>query len=70
MAQESSPVIGDSGAYVVPMGRAIGASGETSIKIIVRPGTSQLITAYPVKQRSSICCVQGVSREILSRLKL
>ncbi|MBX8487687.1 DUF637 domain-containing protein [Pseudomonas cichorii] len=47
--KKGSPVIGDPGAYVVPMGRAIGTSGETSIKIIVRPGTNQVITAYPVK---------------------
>lgn len=44
-----SPVLNDPGAYFIPMGRAIGTSGETSIKIIVRPGTSQVITAYPVK---------------------
>ncbi|MEE4632996.1 filamentous hemagglutinin N-terminal domain-containing protein [Pseudomonas alliivorans] len=47
--KKGSPVVGDPGAYVVPMGRAIGTSGETSIKVIVRPGTSQVITAYPVK---------------------
>lgn len=47
--KKGSPVLNDPGAYVVPMGRAIGTSGETSIKIIVRPGTSQVITAYPVK---------------------
>ncbi|MEE4681206.1 hypothetical protein V2K69_05490 [Pseudomonas alliivorans] len=47
--KKGSPVVGDPGAYVVPMGRAIGTSGETSIKVIVRPGTSQIITAYPVK---------------------
>lgn len=44
-----STVVGNSGAYVVQIGRAIGTSGETSIKTIVRPGTSQVITAYPVK---------------------
>lgn len=47
--KKGSPVVGDPGAYVVPMGRAIGTSGETSIKVIVRPGTNQVITAYPVK---------------------
>ena len=26
----------------------IGTNGETSIKIIVRPGTNQIITAYPI----------------------
>lgn len=39
----------DPGAYVVPMGRAVGQGGETSIKIVVRPGTSKVITAYPVR---------------------
>ncbi|YCH22787.1 hemagglutinin repeat-containing protein [Pseudomonas sp. D1-3] len=47
--KKGSPVSGDPGAYVVPMGRVIGTSGETSIRIIVRPGTNQIITAYPVK---------------------
>lgn len=44
-----SSVDGDPGAYVVPMGRVIGTSGETNIKIIVRPKTNKIITAYPVK---------------------
>lgn len=68
--KKGSPAVGDPGAYVVPMGRAIGTSGETSTKVIVRPGTSQVIIAYLVKWRGFICCVQGVGREILSRLKL
>ncbi|MDY4301447.1 hemagglutinin repeat-containing protein [Pseudomonas salmasensis] len=46
--KKGSPVSGDPGAYVVPMGRPIGTTGETSIKIIVRPGTNKVITAYPV----------------------
>ena len=36
------------GAYVIPMGRAIGSAGETNIKIITRPGTNEVIAAYPV----------------------
>lgn len=32
--KKSSPVVGDPGAYVVPMGRAIGTSEETNIKIL------------------------------------
>lgn len=44
-----SSVAGDPGAYIVPMGRVVGTSGETSIKIIVRPRTNKIITAYPVK---------------------
>ena len=47
--KKGSPVVVDPGAYVVPMGRPIGPSGETNIKVIVRPGTNQVITAYPVK---------------------
>lgn len=47
--KKDSPVVGDPGAYVVPMGRPIGTLGEMNIKIIVRPGTNQVITAYPIK---------------------
>ncbi|MDM3888416.1 hypothetical protein QSV36_22835 [Pseudomonas sp. BCRC 81390] len=47
--KKGAPVSGDPGAYIVPMGRAIGKSGETSIKIIVRPGTNKIIIVYPVK---------------------
>ena len=38
----------DPGAFVVPMGRVVGTQGESAVKIIVRPGTSEIITAYPV----------------------
>ncbi|WP_406642531.1 Hint domain-containing protein [Amycolatopsis sp. WGS_07] len=38
---------GDPGAYVVPMGRSIGSGGETSIRVVVKPGTTEVITAYP-----------------------
>ena len=44
---KGSPLPNDPGAYVVSMGRTIGTAGETNIKIIVRPGTNQIITAYP-----------------------
>lgn len=43
----SKPLPNDPGAYVVPMGRTVGTAGETNIKIIVRPGTTKIITAYP-----------------------
>lgn len=46
---KGSPVAGDPGASVVPLSRAIGTSGETSVEITVRSGTSQVITAHPVK---------------------
>ncbi|MCG3266591.1 hypothetical protein [Yoonia sp. I 8.24] len=41
------PVPGDPGAYVVPMGRVVGTAGETNIRVIVKPGTSEIISAYP-----------------------
>ena len=44
---KGNPLLSDPGAYVVPMGRAVGTAGETNIKIIVRPGTNKIITAYP-----------------------
>lgn len=43
-----SPVVGDAGAYIIPMNRIVGTAGQTSIKIIVCPGTSRIITAYPL----------------------
>jgi filamentous hemagglutinin len=30
------------------MGRQVGTAGETAVKIIVIPGTSEVVTAYPV----------------------
>jgi hypothetical protein len=48
-AKRGTPLPNDPGAYVIPMGRVIGQAGETSIKIVVRPGTSTVITAYPVR---------------------
>jgi len=38
----------DAGAYDVDLGRAIGTRGEEWVRVIVRPGTNRLITAYPV----------------------
>ncbi|WP_163264825.1 hypothetical protein [Chelativorans alearense] len=46
-AMRGAPDPKDPGAYVVDMGRPIGTSGETSIRIIVKPGTTEVITAYP-----------------------
>ncbi|QWI73137.1 hypothetical protein ER45_029810 (plasmid) [Bacillus mycoides] len=39
----------DGDEYEINMGRVIGTNGETKIKIIVEPGTSSVITAYPIK---------------------
>jgi RHS repeat-associated protein len=47
-SMRGAAVAGDPGAFVVPMGRAVGTAGETAVRIVVRPGTSQIITAYPV----------------------
>jgi hypothetical protein len=44
---KGNPLYNDPGAYIVPMGRAVGTAGETNIKIIVRPNTNKIITAYP-----------------------
>lgn len=43
-----APIPGDPGAFVVPMGRTVGTAGETAVKIVVQPGTNQIVTAYPV----------------------
>jgi len=43
-----SPLANDPGAYVVPMGRTVGTAGENAVKIIVRPGTNEIITSYPI----------------------
>ncbi|MFC7519088.1 RHS repeat-associated core domain-containing protein, partial [Herbaspirillum sp. GCM10030257] len=45
---KGKPLANDPGAYIVPMGRVIGTAGERNLKIIVRPGTNQIITAYAV----------------------
>jgi hypothetical protein len=46
-AKKGIPVPNDPGAYVVPMGRVVGAAGETSIKVVVKPGTTEILSAYP-----------------------
>ena len=48
-AKRGSPLPNDPGVYIVPMGRAVGTAGETSVKIVVRSGTNQVITAFPFK---------------------
>lgn len=37
------------GVYDIPMGRQVGTAGETHIRIVVRPRTSEITTAFPVK---------------------
>jgi|GEM_PF-1707235 len=43
------PLPDDLGVYIVDMGKIIGTAEETAIRIVTRPGTSTLLTAYPVK---------------------
>ncbi|PRE37691.1 RHS repeat-associated core domain-containing protein, partial [Burkholderia cenocepacia] len=47
-AKRGRPLTDDPGAYVVPMGRVVGTAGETNVRIITRPGTNEVISAYPV----------------------
>jgi len=39
----------DMRVYVVDLNRVIGTRGETAIRIVVKQGTSRIVTAYPVK---------------------
>lgn len=43
-----TPQKNDPGVYVVNLNKKIGTRGETRIKIVTKPGTSEIITAYPV----------------------
>lgn len=36
--------------FVVPMGRVVGTAGETAVRVVVKPGTTEILTAYPVMQ--------------------
>ena len=47
--KKSSPLPIDLGAYVIDMKRIIGTNGESAIKIIVKPETAEIKTAYPIK---------------------
>ncbi|WCE32067.1 two-partner secretion domain-containing protein [Vibrio sp. SCSIO 43137] len=48
-SKKGTPVANDPGAYIIPMGREVGTEGETNIKVVVRPGTNEVITAFPLK---------------------
>jgi hypothetical protein len=45
-AQRGQPLPNDPGAYVVPMGKVVGTAGETSLKIITQPDTTEIITEH------------------------
>ena len=40
---------GKPNVFIGDLGRAIGTNGETRVKIVVRPGTQQVVTAHPVR---------------------
>lgn len=46
---KNEPLASDSGSYVIDMQRIVGMQGESGIKIIVKPGTAEIKTAYPIK---------------------
>lgn len=39
---------GDPAAFITPMGRTVGTAGENAVRLIVKPGTTNVISAYPV----------------------
>lgn len=47
--KRGSPLPDDPGAYVVDMGKVVGKNGEKKIRVVVEPGTSNIVTAYPEK---------------------
>lgn len=48
-AMRGASVPGDPGAFLIKMPGVAGTAGENGIRIVVRAGTNQIITAYPVK---------------------
>jgi filamentous hemagglutinin len=39
----------DPAVYDVMLDKVIGSKGESVIRIVVKPGTSEVISAYPIK---------------------
>ncbi|MFJ5552951.1 RHS repeat-associated core domain-containing protein [Streptomyces sp. NPDC093225] len=46
-ARRGAPDPNDPAKYIVPMGRVVGTAGEMNLRIVVVPGTSKVITAFP-----------------------
>ncbi len=46
---KDAPLANDPGAYIINVKKIVGTNGESAIKIIVKPGTAEIKTAYPVK---------------------
>ncbi len=45
--KRGNPLQEDRGTFVVPMNKIVGTNGEKNIRIIVRPDTNEIITAFP-----------------------
>lgn len=43
------PLSSDPGTFIIELDRIVGTLGERAIKIVTVPGTSNIITAYPIK---------------------
>ncbi|SRR5260221_8273834 len=46
---KDAPLTNDPGAYIINMKKTVGTHGESAIKIIVKPDTAEIKTAYPIK---------------------
>ncbi|KPD08272.1 hypothetical protein AM501_11110, partial [Aneurinibacillus migulanus] len=46
--KKRQPLVNDPGTYIVPMERIVGTNSETAVRLVVKPGTNKIITAYPV----------------------
>jgi hypothetical protein len=49
-SKKGAALSNDSRAYIIHLEKVIGTQGEKAIKIIVKPGTAEIITAYPIKE--------------------
>lgn len=49
--KRGAPEADDPAAYVVEMDRVIGDGGQKHVRIIVKPGTSEVISAYPYHKK-------------------
>ncbi|MGB8367100.1 MAG: hypothetical protein WCD44_01965, partial [Candidatus Babeliales bacterium] len=47
--KRGAPLPNDPGTFIVELDKIIGTLGEKAIKIVTEPGTSNIITAYPIK---------------------
>ncbi|NBI30727.1 RHS repeat domain-containing protein [Chengkuizengella marina] len=43
------PLKDDAAVYLIDVGRVIGTNGETTIRLVIKPNTTEVITAYPTK---------------------